>query len=57
MGGQLVDAVREVRYERSLTPQQRSARRAVRRLRDELAWLRLRPFGDRYDNDATGRGY
>lgn len=48
---QVVEAVREVAYEARLTPERRAARRAVRQLRDEFAWLRKRPFSDRYDDD------
>lgn len=52
---QVVEAVREVAYEARLTAEQRAARRAVRRLRDEVAWLKKRPFSDRYDDDNHTR--
>jgi hypothetical protein len=40
----VAEAVREAAYEARLTREQRAARRAVRRLRDESAWLKVRPF-------------
>lgn len=49
LAGQVADAAHEFRHERTLTPKQRAARRAVRRLRDESAYLKKRPFSDKYD--------
>lgn len=54
---QVAEAVREVAYEARLTPEQRAARRAVRRLRDESTWLKKRPFSDRYDDDNHTRRF
>ena len=49
LAGEIADAARELRHERTLTPNQRTARRAVRQLRDESAYLKKRPFSDKYD--------